>query len=138
LKTSATDFSIFLSFFSGLPVSVSVHTPCQITFFDCESNISTWSVPTGVRSTVVVARGDVIWLVMREVLLLVGIGVGIGLPAAIALTRLLQSQLYGITPNDPVTIAFATLGLAAIGAVSVYFPARRATLIDPVTALRYE
>jgi ABC-type antimicrobial peptide transport system permease subunit len=92
----------------------------------------------GIRMALGAVRGDVIWLVMREVLLLVGIGVVMGLPAAFAVTRLLQSQLYGITPNDPVTIAFATLGLAAIGAVSGYLPARRATLIDPVTALRYE
>ena len=75
---------------------------------------------------------------MREVLWLAGIGIAIGLPAALAVTRLLSSQLYGITPNDPVTIIGATLGIAAMAVLSGYLPARRATRIDPVTALRYE
>jgi ABC-type antimicrobial peptide transport system permease subunit len=82
--------------------------------------------------------GDVIWLVMREVLLLVGIGIVIGLPAALAVTRLLASQLYGVGANDPVTITFAMFGLGAIAAVSGYLPARRATRVDPIRALRYE
>jgi predicted permease len=92
----------------------------------------------GIRMALGAMTGNVIWLVMREVLLLLGIGVAIGLPAALAVTRLLASQLYGITPNDPATIVFATLGIAAIVALSGYIPARRATRVDPVTALRYE
>ena len=77
-------------------------------------------------------------LVVREVLLLVGIGVAIGIPAALALARLLSSQLYDVAPSDPTTVVLATLGIAAIAALSAYIPARRATRIDPVTALRYE
>jgi ABC-type antimicrobial peptide transport system permease subunit len=82
--------------------------------------------------------GNVVWLVMREVLFLAGLGVDIGLPAAFAVTRLVGSQLYGIESYDPFTIAGATLGLLAIAAVSGYIPARRATHIDPIKALRYE
>jgi ABC-type antimicrobial peptide transport system permease subunit len=92
----------------------------------------------GIRIALGARTGNVIWLVMREVLLLVGIGVLIGLPAAFAVTRLLASQLYDITPNDPATIALATLGIAAIAALSGYLPTRRATRIDPGTSLRYE
>ena len=84
------------------------------------------------------AAGNVIWLVMREVLLLVGAGVLVGLPAALAVTRLLGSQLYGIQPNDAATIAAATFGIVAIAALSGYLPARRATQVDPVTAIRCE
>src|SRR5213594_4037323 len=58
----------------------------------------------GIRMALGAITGDVLWLVMREVLLLAGIGIAIGLPAAFAVTRLLGSQLYGITPNDPATI----------------------------------
>jgi len=92
----------------------------------------------GIRIALGAITGNVVWLVMREVLLLAGVGILIGLPAALAVTRLLASQLYEITPNDPVTIVGATLGIAAMAALSGYLPARRATRINPVTALRYE
>ena len=90
----------------------------------------------GIRMALGALTGNVIWLVMREVLLLVGVGVLIGLPAALALSRLLASQLYNITPNDPATIVAATVGIAAIAALSGYVPARRATRVDPVAAIR--
>ena len=92
----------------------------------------------GLRMALGALTGNVIWLVVREVLLLAGIGVLVGLPVSLAVSRLLASLLYGVNPNDPVSIVGATLGIAAIAAVSGYIPARRATRVDPVTALRYE
>jgi len=92
----------------------------------------------GIRIALGAVTGNVIWLVMREVLLLAGAGILVGLPAALAVARLLSSQLYGIAPNDPLTVALATLGVAAMAALSGYLPARRATRVNPVTALRYE
>jgi predicted permease len=92
----------------------------------------------GIRMALGAVTGNVVGLVVREVLLLVGIGVAIGIPAALALARLLSSQLYDVAPSDPTTVVLATLGIAAIAALSAYIPARRATRIDPVTALRYE
>ena len=92
----------------------------------------------GIRMALGAMTGNVVWLVMREVLFLAGLGVAIGLPAAFAVTRLVGSQLYGIESYDPFTIAGATLGLLGIAAVSGYIPARRATHIDPIKALRYE
>jgi predicted permease len=92
----------------------------------------------GVRMALGAAPGDVVWLVMREVLQLVAIGILIGLPAAWALTRFAKSQLYGIQPNDALTIALATAGIAFVAILSGYIPARRATLVDPMRALRWE
>jgi ABC-type antimicrobial peptide transport system permease subunit len=80
--------------------------------------------------------GNVIWMVMREVLLLAGIGIAIGLPIALAGTSVLGTLLYGVTPNDPATLIGATLGIALIAALSGYVPARRATRVDPVFAIR--
>ena len=80
----------------------------------------------------------VVWLVMKEVLVLAAIGIAIGLPAALALTKLAKSQLFGIQPNDALTIALATVAIALVAALSGYVPARRATLVDPVRALRWE
>ncbi len=92
----------------------------------------------GVRMALGAARGDVVWLVMKDVLVLAAIGIAIGLPAALALTKLAKAQLFGIQPNDALTIALATVAIALVAALSGYVPARRATLVDPVRALRWE
>jgi len=92
----------------------------------------------GVRMALGAVPADVVWLVMREVLTLVGSGVVLGLIASVAATRLVATQLYGITPTDPVTIVSATAILIAVGLLAGYFPARRATRVNPVLALRYE
>jgi len=76
--------------------------------------------------------------VMREVMLLVVLGVGIGLAAAKAATRLVSTLLFGLTPTDPLTIALATLLMIVVAALAGYLPARRASRIDPMVALRYE
>jgi ABC-type antimicrobial peptide transport system permease subunit len=85
------------------------------------------------------ARGrSVLWLVLREGLVLVAIGLVIGLVAASALTRTAESLLYELKPNDPLTIALATVLLAAVALLAGYLPARRASRVDPMVALRDE
>jgi len=92
----------------------------------------------GVRMALGAVPGDVVWLVMREVLLLVGTGLVLGLIASWALSRFVSSQLYGVTGSDPTTVAAACVVLASVAAVAGYIPARRATRVNPVLALRYE
>ncbi len=92
----------------------------------------------GVRMALGAVQGDVVWLVMREVIVLVGCGMVLGLAAAWGLGRLVGAQLYGVTPNDPVTIASAVGILAAVSLAAGYIPALRATRVNPVRALRYE
>ena len=92
----------------------------------------------GVRMALGAVPGDVVWLVMREVLMLVGTGIVLGLAGAWGLGRLISSQLYGVTASDPVTIAGAAALLAVVALLAGYMPARRATRVNPVLALRYE
>jgi len=92
----------------------------------------------GIRMALGANGGNVIWLVMREVLVLAGAGVLIGLPVAWGLTRLVQTQLFGIAPTDLPTMAMAAIGIAAVALLSGYLPAQRAVGIDPMRALRWE
>jgi ABC-type antimicrobial peptide transport system permease subunit len=82
--------------------------------------------------------GSVVWMVMREVLLLAAFGVAAGASAAWAATRFIQAQLFGIQATDPATMMSAAVGIVAVAALSGYLPARRATAIDPMRALRWE
>jgi ABC-type antimicrobial peptide transport system permease subunit len=93
----------------------------------------------GIRMALGAQRADVIRLVMGEVLLLVALGAGIGLAMALPATRLIDTFLFGLTPNDPTTIALATLLLIGVAALAGYLPTRRATRVDPLVArpIRY-
>ncbi|MFY9554308.1 MAG: FtsX-like permease family protein [Blastocatellia bacterium] len=92
----------------------------------------------GIRMALGAGRSDVLRLVMREGLAPVLIGVAIGLPAGLAGARLITSLLFGLTPADPLTILPATLLLLAVAALAGYLPARKASRVDPMTALRCE
>jgi len=92
----------------------------------------------GIRMALGAGQGSVMWMVLRETLTLAAIGVAIGLAGAYAVTRLIQAQLFGVQPTDLLTMAAASLAIAAVTALAGYIPARRATGIDPMRALRWE
>ncbi len=92
----------------------------------------------GLRLALGAERGSVLWLVMREVLVLLSIGLAVGIPTAIGLGRYVSSQLYGIEPNDPWIAGTTVVLLAAVSAAAGLIPAHRASRIDPILALRYE
>jgi ABC-type antimicrobial peptide transport system permease subunit len=83
-------------------------------------------------------KTDILCAVVGQGLKLTVVGVVVGLAGAVALTRILSSLLYDVTPTDPLTLACVSLVLAAIALLASYLPARRAARIDPMAALRYE
>jgi predicted permease len=92
----------------------------------------------GIRMALGAQRGSVLWLVMRRAAAFMLIGAVIGVPAALFATRLVKSFLYGISAQDPITIVMATIVLGAVAALASFVPARRATKVDPMVALRHE
>ena len=92
----------------------------------------------GIRMALGAERGGVMWLVLKEVAALAALGVVVGLAGALYLTRQVQSQLFGLSPHDPATLAGAMTLLLAVALVAGFIPARRATTIDPLVALKAE
>jgi len=92
----------------------------------------------GLRVALGAPRRWVMWLVMREVLTLLVAGLLVGVPAAYLLSRYVASQLFGVTPSDAWTGLAAIVMLAVVAAAAGFVPARRASALDPIAALRYE
>jgi ABC-type antimicrobial peptide transport system permease subunit len=92
----------------------------------------------GIRMALGAERGAVVWLVMREVAAIVFAGAAVGTPAALALGRVVQHQLFGVSAQDPIAMAAACGILMFVALTAGYLPALRATRVDPLIALRYE
>jgi len=92
----------------------------------------------GIRFALGAASADVVRLVLREALALAAIALAVGLAGSLALTRVLQTLLFEITPTDPATLASVCIVILAVSALAAILPARRATRVDPMIALRYE
>jgi predicted permease len=92
----------------------------------------------GLRMALGAARGSVLWMVLREVIALTAAGIVLGVPAALAVSRLIEAQLFGLSSTDPLTLGAAAFTLTLIALLAGYLPAHRATRIDPMLALRTE
>jgi ABC-type antimicrobial peptide transport system permease subunit len=92
----------------------------------------------GIRMALGAQRGSVMRLVLADVLWLAGISIAVSLPVSLLLARLLRSQLYGVSPSDPLTLLMGTLLVCAVASLAALIPARRAAFVDPMKALRSE
>jgi ABC-type antimicrobial peptide transport system permease subunit len=92
----------------------------------------------GLRMALGAPRGSVIWMVLREVCVLAALGLAIGIPTALGASRFVESFLFGMRPNDPSALAPAAVILVAASFVAAYGPARRASQVDPMIALRHD
>jgi len=92
----------------------------------------------GVRMALGASRAEIVEMILRETFVLLGLGIVIGILAALGAARLISSLLYGIAPNDPYTCVAVCAVLAGVALVACYIPARRAMRVDPMVALRYE
>jgi putative ABC transport system permease protein len=92
----------------------------------------------GIRMALGAGRSTILQMIMTKGLRLVAIGMGIGLLTSLALTRLMASQIWGVSATDPWTFSGVVAVVIAVGAAACLLPARRATRVDPLVALRYE
>jgi ABC-type lipoprotein release transport system permease subunit len=101
-------------------------------------NVARRTHEIGVRMALGAQKRGVQWMFLRESLFLLGVGVVVGVPATLAATCLVRAQLFGLSATDPATFVAAVLTISAVVVVAAYFPAQRATRVDPMVALRDE
>jgi ABC-type antimicrobial peptide transport system permease subunit len=123
--------SVFFGLLAGLLVATGLYGTLAY-------RVDNRTVEIGVRLTVGAQREQVLWMILRESLVVAAIGVGVGLPLALMTSRLLRSMLFGVGPNDPLTFVGALVAVIVVALAASLIPARRAASIDPMKALRAE
>jgi putative ABC transport system permease protein len=127
-------YTLMLGIFAGIAVALSAVGVYGVIGY----SVSRRRNEIGIRMALGAKSGDVMRMVLRQGMLLAGIGVLLGIGGAMAATRALSSMLYGVRPADPLTLAAVSLLLAVVALAACYLPARRATRVDPMLALRSE
>jgi putative ABC transport system permease protein len=125
---------VLLSTFAGLALVLTVVGLYGVMTY----SVSRRTREIGVRMALGAQRSGVLWMVLRDAAVLLGVGIGIGTVAALASTSTLQGLLYGVGSRNPVVLALVCVAIAIAGLAAAYIPAHRATKVDPMVALRYE
>ena len=126
--------TILLALFSGVALALAALGIYGVMSYLVEQRTNEF----GIRMAIGAQQGDVLWLVMRQGIILGVIGVVAGALGAIGLTRFLRGLLFNVDAMDPATFLAMAAALTAVVLLACFLPARRATLVDPLSALRYE
>ena len=134
-STARTNFNMtLLSIFAGLAILLAAIGIYGVMSYAVGQRVH----EIGIRIALGARAGDVLSLVLRQGLSLALVGIAIGLMGAVWLTGAMKSLLFGVSPNDPPTFVIVSGLLLAVAVAATYIPARRATKVDPIVALRYE
>jgi putative ABC transport system permease protein len=128
----------FRTFLLGLFAAMALVLAATGIFGVISYSVSCRTNEMGIRVALGASRGTILWMVLRETLVLTFVGLALGVPSALAASRLVGHMLFGVSTNDPATLAVVACALAAVAALAGYVPARRAMRVDPMVALRYE
>jgi predicted permease len=128
----------FRTFLLGLFAAMALTLAAIGIFGVISYSVSCRTSEIGIRVALGASRRAILWMVLRETLVLTLAGLAVGVPAALAATRLLEHMLFGVSIHDPVTLASVAFGLSAVAALAGYVPARRAMRVEATVALRHE
>ncbi len=127
-------YTLLLSIFAGVATALAMVGIYGVMSY----SVAQRTREIGIRMALGAGKGDVLKLVLRRALLLIGIGLAAGLGGSLALSRLIASQLWGITATDPATFVTVSTLLILVALTATFIPTRRAVRVDPTVALRYE